>query len=422
MDITVQPSEVEGDIVPPCSKSYAQRTFAAALLSTGTTRITNLQMCDDTISALRSITHLGAKVLHTSETSVEITGGLNPVSEVLNIGESGLGARLFTPIAALCNEPISIIGVKSIIGRPMGMMIAPLRNLGVEVKSDGFLPITVTGPLKGGQTDVDGYVSSQFLSGLLMALPVAKGDSILHVDKLQSEPYIKMTVDTAERFGIKIEHNQWREFFIRGGQSYTAIDTAIEGDWSSAAFMLTAGAVAGHVRVSNMNMLSLQADLEIVDILSRAGAEIVSEDNEISVTRRQLNAFEADIAHCPDLFPVLVVLASASEGTSIIHGVERLIHKESNRAEAILEEYASIGIKVSLADQNTMRVEGGPIRGGTISSRGDHRIAMAAAIAGLISEEGVTITDADTVSKSYPDFWQALSSITPNAIYEHDRS
>lgn len=412
MEFTVRPTSVSGTIVPPSSKSYAQRAFAAALLADGVSKLSNIQMCDDTVSALGVISHLGAKIDYPENNTITVRGGFHPTSEVLNIGESGLGARIFTPIAALWNEPIAIIGVKSIITRPMGMMIQPLQNLGVTVKSDGFLPITVTGPIRGGETEVDGFVSSQFVTGLLLALPIAQGDSVLHINKANSTPYLDITIDVAQRFGITIDHNGYTDFFIRGNQRYVPTDLSIEGDWSGAAFILTAGAVAGKVNVKNMNMLSKQADTAIVDILSRAGAEIVSQNEEISVSKRELSAFEADLTNCPDLFPIAAVLAANCSGSSILHGAARLMYKESNRAEAILEEYAKIGIRTRLADQDTMIVEGAPITGGTISSRGDHRIAMAGAIAGLTSRNGVTITDAETVSKSYPHFWQDLKYIS----------
>lgn len=417
MKVTVVSGEVEGSLSTPCSKSYAQRAFAAALLAEGRSTIRGLELCDDTRSAIEAITALGAKVEWVDEHTCTIDGGLSPQSDTINTGESGLSTRLFTPIAALSDKTIRIEGRGSMLRRPIGMMIAPLQELGVEVDCDGFLPITVKGPLRGGETDVDGFVSSQFLTGLLMALPLAEEETVLHINKLNSRPYIAMTIDAVEKFGVRIEHNDYKEFYIPAGQKYEPADYYIEGDWSSASFMLVAAAIAGKVRVKNMSPLSLQADVTIIDVLEDAGAEIITSPTDITVERNELRAFEFDATNSPDLFPILTILASQCEGTSKIIGVGRLLHKESNRAEAIVEEFSKLGIKMSIDDEeDALYVEGGEIIGGTVSSRGDHRIAMSAAVAGLCSREGVTIEDAEAVAKSYPTFWEDLKSLTNNAV------
>lgn len=417
MKVTVVSGEVEGSLSTPCSKSYAQRAFAAALLAEGRSTIRGLELCDDTRSAIEAITALGAKVEWVDEHTCTIDGGLSPQSTTINTGESGLSTRLFTPIAALCNKEIRIEGRGSMLRRPIGMMIAPLQNLGVEVECDGFLPITVRGPLKGGESEVDGFVSSQFLTGLLMALPLAEEETVLHINKLNSRPYIAMTIDAAEKFGVRIEHNDYKEFYIPAGQKYEPADYYIEGDWSSASFMLVAAAIAGRVKVSNMSPLSLQADVSIIEVLEDVGAEITTSPNDIEVERGENRAFVFDATNCPDLFPILSILAATCEGTSKIIGVGRLVHKESNRAEAIVEEFSKLGITISIdTEEDAMIIEGSEIVGGTISSRGDHRIAMAAAVAGLVSRDGVTIEGAEAVAKSYPTFWDDLKRLNENCV------
>lgn len=411
MDKTISPSHVSGEVRPPCSKSYAQRALAAALLSEGETTLSNIELCDDTRYAMDVITHLGAELRQTGPTEYVIRGGLAPRTDRINTGESGLATRLFTPIAALCDREITITGSGTMLRRPIGMMIEPLRNLGVEVVSNGFLPIAVHGPLRGGETDVDAQVSSQFLTGLLMALPLAAGDTILHVEQPNSLPYLAVTVDLAAKFKIRMEHNNFREFFIPGGQHYVPTKLHIEGDWSSAAFMLVAGAIAGEVTARPMNTLSLQADLAIIEALTKAGAVIITTPNEITVRHRELTAFDFDATQRPDLFPILAVLAANCEGESHIHGVNRLIYKESNRAEAIHTQYTRLGLDVSF-DDDIMTVRGGRLSGGEADSCGDHRIAMAAAIAALSAEGPVTITNAQAVTKSYPRFWDDLERLT----------
>lgn len=410
MEKTIHPSQVSGEVRPPCSKSYAQRALAAALLSDGETTLSNIELCDDTRYAMNVITGLGASVRQTGPTEYVIRGGLAPITDTINTGESGLATRLFTPIAALCDRRMTITGTGTMLRRPIGMMIDPLRNLGVQVRSNGYLPITVQGPLRGGETDVEAYVSSQFLTGLLMSLPLAEGDTILHVEQPNSLPYLAVTVDLASKFRIRMEHNGFREFFIPGGQHYHPAKLHIEGDWSSAAFMLVAGAIAGEVTAKRTNTLSLQADLAIIQALTKAGAVIITTPDEITVRKRELTGFDFDATQRPDLFPILAVLGANCEGTTHIRGVNRLVYKESNRAEAIVSEYTKLGMDVALED-DVMTVRGGSLSGGTIDSCNDHRIAMAAAIAALAASGPVTITNAQAVTKSYPRFWDDLDSI-----------
>ena len=410
MEKTIHPSQVSGEVRPPCSRSYAQRALAAALLSDGETTLSNIELCDDTRYAMNVITGLGASVRQTGPTEYVIRGGLAPITDTINTGESGLATRLFTPIAALCDRRMTITGTGTMLRRPIGMMIDPLRNLGVQVRSNGYLPITVQGPLRGGETDVEAYVSSQFLTGLLMSLPLAEGDTILHVEQPNSLPYLAVTVDLASKFRIRMEHNGFREFFIPGGQHYHPAKLHIEGDWSSAAFMLVAGAIAGEVTAKRMNTLSLQADLAIIQALTKAGAVSITTPDEITERKRELTGFDFDATQRPDLFPILAVLGANCEGTTHIRGVNRLVYKESNRAEAIVSEYTKLGMDVALED-DVMTVRGGSLSGGTIDSCNDHRIAMAAAIAALAASGPVTITNAQAVTKSYPRFWDDLDSI-----------
>lgn len=411
MNKTINPAQVAGEVRLPCSKSYAQRALAASLLCEGETTLSNIELCDDTRYAMDVITGLGAQIRQTGNAEYVIKGGLNPITDNINTGESGLATRLFTPIAALCDKSITITGKGTMMRRPIGMMIDPLRNLGAQVETDGYLPITVKGPLAGGETSVDAHVSSQFLTGLLMSLPLAKQDTILQVEQPNSLPYLAVTVDLASKFRIRMEHNGFKEFFIPGGQHYTPTKLHIEGDWSCAAFMLVAGAIAGEVTARAMNTLSLQADIAIVEALTKAGAVIITTPKEITVRRRELNGFDFDATQRPDLFPILAVLGANCEGTTRIRGVNRLQYKESNRAEAIYTEFSKLGMKVEF-DEDVMIIHGGQLTGGTVDSCSDHRIAMAAAIAALTATGPVTITNAQAVTKSYPRFWEDLEALT----------
>ena len=411
MDKSVPRGRLSGTITPPCSKSYAQRALAAALLAEGETVLRNLDFCDDTLSAIRVIETLGAKVERLDERTVKVAGGLAPQSNVLNVGESGLATRMFTPIASLCNIPITIEGQGTLLYRPMHMMIEPLRKLGVDVRDGGGrLPVEVCGPIKGGEIEVDGSVSSQFLTGLLMALPLAEEDTTIAVENAVSKPYLDMTIDMASKFGVQISHNDYNEFYVEGDQKYEAVDIAIEGDWSAAAMMLVAGAIAGKITLTNISLLSKQADVAICDALVRAGALVTSEPNSITVEERELVAFEFDATQCPDLFPALAALAAAAEGESVIYGTHRLEHKESNRAEAIKHEYAKLGIEVRL-EGDAMYIRGGEIHSTECESYNDHRIAMSLAVSALRSDGEILIHNAECVAKSYPDFFEVLESL-----------
>lgn len=411
MKTTIHKGRIAGSITAPASKSYAQRAVAAALLAGGETTLTHLDLCNDTCAALDVARRLGASVSHEG-TTFTIRGGLNPVSTKLNIGESGLATRLFTPIASLCHMPITINGEGSILRRPIEMMEEPLQALGVEVISNGgYLPISVKGPMRGGEIHVDGSLSSQFITGLLMALPLSPNDTVLHVENLKSRPYVDMTIDLAARFGVAIEHNNYEQFYIAGGQHYTPCTYNIEGDWSGASCLLVAGATAGSITIRNLNHISLQADLAIIEALARAGAEIITTNSSVTVHGGPLHAFEFDATDCPDLFPALAALAASCEGTSVLTGTQRLTYKESNRAKTIAEVFGRLGIGVDLSEENTMRITGGPVSSAVVDSHNDHRIAMAAAVAALSSDDNVVIEGADAADKSYPNFWNDLDTL-----------
>lgn len=411
MDITLSEGTVSGSVTAPASKSYAQRAIAAALLCEGESVLSNMVQCNDTRAALQVAADLGAKI-SAHEDTYTLHGGLHPRKRQLNIGESGLATRLFTPITALCTETITLTGKGSILKRPISMMEEPLRQLGATVSSQGgYLPIHIRGAIRGGNITVDGSLSSQFITGLLMALPLAAQDTTLTVNDLKSRPYIDMTIGLLKNFGIDIKHNDYRQFFIEGGQRYVPTRYRIEGDWSGASCLLVAGATAGRITVENLNPLSLQADTAIIDALTRAGAEITTTADSVTVRRNELHAFEFDATHCPDLFPALAALAANCDGTSIIRGTHRLIHKESNRAQTLADVFGGMGVAVDIETENEMRIIGGTIHGATVSSHNDHRIAMAAVVAALNSDGAVTIRGAEAVDKSYPEFWDDFRNL-----------
>lgn len=408
-------NRIYGTLTPPCSKSYAQRALAAALLASGRTTLRGIELCKDTRSAIAAIEALGAKVEIIDDNTLAIEGGLSPQTKRLNVGESGLAARLFTPIAALNDCSITVEGEGTLRHRPMSMMIEPLKSLGVEVRDGGGrLPIEVRGPMRGGRVTVDGSMSSQFITGLLLALPMAQEDTTVSVRGAVSTPYIDMTLATIKRFGGEVMYNEgdYTEFFIEGNQRYTAVDYTIESDWSAAAIIMVAAAIAGEVTVRNISTLSLQADTAICRALERAGASIIIESDSITVAQRPLSAFSFDATHCPDLFPALVALAAAAEGMTTIYGIERLRGKESDRGEVLTEEYRKLGIDIELDyDENVMRIVGGEPRWAEVDSHDDHRIAMSLAVTSLRMERPLEIGNSECVAKSYPSFFEDLEML-----------
>lgn len=416
MDSTVPLGKrLRGELTPPCSKSYAQRALAVALLANGRTTLRGIELCRDTRSAIDAIRALGANVEIIDDNTIAVDGGFAPTVRSLSVGESGLAARLFTPIAALASRPITIEGEGTLCHRPMAMMVEPLKELGVEVRDGGGrLPIEVCGPLCGGRVKVDGSISSQFITGLLLALPRAEKDTTIEVSGAVSTPYIDMTLETIERFGVEIMYHEgdYSEFYVEGRQQYRAVDYTIESDWSAAAIIMVAAAIAGEVTIHNISTLSRQADTAICRALERAGASLIIEENSITVAHRELEAFTFDATQCPDLFPALVALAAAADGVSTIYGIERLRGKESDRGEVLKEEYEKLGIDIELDyDENVMRVVGGKPHVAEVDSHDDHRIAMSLAVTALRLDEEVVIENKECVSKSYPSFFDDIESL-----------
>jgi len=318
---------------------------------------------------------------------------------------------LFASIAALHDEEITLTGEGSLTKRPMRLIVDALKALGVECESNnGFLPLKLKGPLKGGDFEVDGSLSSQVLTGLLLALPLAQNDSVIKVKDLKSTPYIDMTREVMEYFCIKGSSKEYEEFNIPGKQFYHPTEFAVEGDWSGAAFLLVAGAIAGKVEVTELNPESKQADKAILDALAQSGAKLELGKNQVSCAKppEHLQSFFIDATHCPDLFPPLVALAAHCEGISIITGVDRLIHKESNRAKALLEEMGKLGVDIHV-HMNEMIIDGPTdIQSAIVDSHNDHRIAMAGAVVALAGKNSIEITDAECINKSYPEFYQDI--------------
>jgi 3-phosphoshikimate 1-carboxyvinyltransferase len=442
MKVSIHPSPVTGTITAPASKSSMQRACAAALLSRGTTTILNPGVSNDDAAALDVIVKLGAKIIrHTKDELVIESNGVRPVDTEINCGESGLGIRMFAPLAALSDKPLVINGTGSLLTRPMHFFDEIFPQLDIEIQSNGgHLPIKVKGPMQPVNIEIDGSLSSQFLTGLLMAYAASAANGVsITVNNLKSRPYIDLTLDVMRHFGIEVQNDGYKKFTFITRQmpapsgdglspedfllaanlfekTFVPATYTVEGDWSGGAFLLVAGAIAGKITVEGLNTSSSQADKAIIQALTDAGAQISISENKIVIGPAGLKAFTFDATDCPDLFPPLVALAAYCSGVTVIRGVSRLAHKESNRGLTLQEEFAKMGLRIEL-EEDVMNVYGGNgLKGSLVHSRHDHRIAMACAVAALGAEGETIIEEAEAINKSFPDFYDKINLISSQAF------
>ena len=421
MNVIISPSSIHGSLSAPASKSSLQRACAAALISAGESIIRNPGSSNDDHAAIRVIRALGATVENFPDGSLHISSsGIKPVNDFVNCGESGLGIRMFAPLAALSTHRITIEGEGSLLSRPMDFFDRVFPLLGIDLRSNlGKLPLQLKGPLVPANIRTDGSLSSQFLTGLLMAYSAAGAEDVsIEVTNLKSRPYIDLTLKVMRDFGLKVPENRGYASFYFSKESHAkpegTIEYDVEGDWSGAAFLLVAAAIAGHCRVRGLDADSTQADRAILQALRDAGVPLQISKTEVGAGADHpviLKGFHFDATDCPDLFPPLVALASCCTGSSFIKGVNRLAHKESNRGLALQEEFAKLGVPI-LMNEDTMGIQGTQeLNAGSVHSHHDHRIAMATAVAALRANGPVLIEKADAINKSYPEFFRDLEKL-----------
>ena len=413
----VHPSRISGAIRAPRSKSDMQRACAAALLHHGVTHIIDPGKSNDDLAALDVISKLGAEVAEQDNTIIIKSNGVHPFFDEINCGESGLGIRMFTPIAALSAMELTISGTGSLLSRPMHFFDAIFPQLGISIQSnEGKLPLSIKGPMLPSSIEVDGSLSSQFLTGLLMAYAAAGASGVtITVKDLKSKPYIDLTLGVLKSFGMKVPVVKDYETFsfseIEHVQPVGEISYRVEGDWSGAAFLFVAGAIAGDISIQGMKSDSVQADMKILEAIKDAGAKLGFEEGIYHVGPADLHAFNFDATECPDLFPPLVALAAYCTGNTVIKGALRLTHKESNRALTLQDVFGKMGVQIDL-DGDLMIVHGNRnLKGAKVHSHHDHRIAMAAAVAALRADGEVLIEEAEAINKSYPDFYEHLKAL-----------
>lgn len=426
-----------------CSKSCAQRAIILAALADGTSHISGYSPCRDNESAIEAAKALGAKVSCRGDV-LSITGTAGRVSALkeLHAGESGFLTRMMIPVlAATGSTPVRITGEKTLLARPLPGAAAMLDIFGISLDGEK-VPLTVSGSFDFGNHDtieIDGSGGSQLVSGLLAALPLCKHNCTIRLNKPKSIPYIFMTLDLMRQFGVNVvsemegpeefvETQDWSlcdaiTFEVKGGCSYKAADVDLEADWSAAANFMVAGAIFGKADIKGLDTKSLQADLSVLDILPLAGAAVSQEEESgiVHVVRGPLRGFEVDASNCPDIVPVMSVLAAFCQGESTITGVARLATKESNRPGVIVEMLKAMGVYARLSgdklhiDGRTLEsrlLTGRLLKGGNYPTYGDHRIAMALAVASLGSDSQIVMDDVTCMDKSFPAFMQTFKKFS----------
>lgn len=411
-DVKFSPFVPNGTVNVPPSKSDVHRAIICAAMANGVSRISPVALSNDIKATIGCIKALGADaVLENNVLTVDGTNMYKNKTALLDCGESGSTLRFFIPIAAVGNINATFVGKGKLPQRPIGIFTEALPKAGTVCKTEGGLPLEIKGQLKSGIFEIPGNVSSQFITGLLLALPILEGDSeIVLTSPLESVGYIAMTIRTMKQFGVNIQATE-KGWHIKGGQTYKSCNYTTDGDWSQAAFFMVLGAVSGKVTVKGVAKDSTQGDKKCAEILARFGAKVTQLDNEVTVEKGELKAITIDASQIPDLVPVLSVCAAFAEGTTKIINAERLRIKECDRLKATAELLNNLGGKVKELSDGLEITGVSSLKGGNANGYNDHRIVMSAAVCAARSDEDITATFAMSINKSYPDFYIDYNSI-----------
>ncbi|MDD2955993.1 MAG: 3-phosphoshikimate 1-carboxyvinyltransferase [Oscillospiraceae bacterium] len=406
MDRTVSATALSGTIQPPPSKSVCHRALIAAALSDGCSRVSPIELSADISATIRVLEAFGAKIqIEDGVAAVRGIGGNPSLAALADCGESGSTLRFCVPIAAALGVQTEFSGSGKLPERPLTPYWDMLPGKGVTLSSD-HLPLSCGGRLQPGSFSLPGDISSQFITGLLFALPLLDGDSEIRLTTpLESGPYVEITLAALERCGIRVQKTA-DGFFVPGRQRYQARDAAVESDYSNAAFWLTAGALSGRVVCHGLPEHSLQGDRAIVPLLQRFGAAVCRSGDDVFVQSAPLCGIEIDGADIPDIIPILCVAAAAASGETVIRHIRRLRIKECDRAAAMRQNLSALGADIR-EEEDALIIRGGkPLHGAVVSGFNDHRIAMCMAVAALLCSSPVTIIGAQCVQKSYPAFFE----------------
>lgn len=420
--IVEETEKIDGIVYAPSSKSYTHRAVIAASLAEGKSRIYSPLFSDDTIATMDACSALGAKI-EKREDGLTIFGTsiLKSPKHQIDCRDSASTIRFLTPITALAQGKTVLTGNIGLRKRPIGPLINSLKQFGVHCFSNGgFPPVTVlNGGIRGGKVSLVGNISSQFITGLLFACPLAEKDSEIKLEtNLESKPYVRLTLDVIKKHGIFIRTTkQLKSFQILKKQRYLAKNHIVPGDFSSAAFLLAAAVITDSC-ITVKNVSHNQPDSEIVGILKSMGVNVNVEKNSVQILNGRLDAVDIDASDIPDLVPVCSVLGCFSKGVTKIYNAKRLRFKESNRLHALTSELRKMGAEIMETDDGLIINGSCKLCGTSINPHGDHRIAMACAVAGLRAKGKTEILQAECVNKSYPEFFIDLEKLGANVYVE----
>ena len=417
MKASISKSEICGKAAAPSSKSYTIRGLICAALADGKSEIISPLASDDTKAAINVLKKVGVNIRQ-QKSSWKVDGGnFKAPAADLFCGDSAATLRFMTAIGALVPGTCHLTAGPSLSRRPVKVLIDALQMLGVKCSANGDLPpVTVEGgKFACGSTSLPGNISSQYVSALLHIAPFAKEGMIVKLTTpLESRPYVMMTLETMHWFGVNAVFDENLDKFEISSQKYKPTKYHVEGDWSSASYLLALGAMAGEIEVNNLDMQSLQGDRMLLQYLREMGAHTVVGRTSINIMKSNLKAIKADLADCIDLLPTMAVMAAASEGTSVFSGIERARIKESDRVAAVAEGLTRMGIRVE-TDTKRIKITGGKPKGALIDSKGDHRIAMAFSLLGTVAGDTV-IDGAECVTKTWPEYWDVLQNLGVKAV------
>lgn len=421
MEVIINKSRLGGTIKAIASKSQAHRLLICGALSDAPGHIVCSESSADIDATVNCLTALGARITKTDDGFHVVPIDLEnvPAGTPLDCGESGSTLRFMLPIVCALGSESALFASGRLPQRPLSPLYEELSANGCVLSPQGDVPLKCRGRLRSGQYKLSGNVSSQFISGLLFALPLLDGDSELElIGPVESKPYIDMTLSALARYGIKIKREK-KHYYIAGCQRYHSPGLVeVEGDWSNAAFWLCAGAISGRdITCENLNLASLQGDKDVTSLLERFGAKITYEYNCVAVSKGSLHGIEIDARDIPDLVPVLAAVASVSKGTTVIKNAQRLRMKESDRLNSVTETLTALGANIRQTRDGLIILGKKALTGGKVDSFGDHRIAMTAAVAACGCDGEVVIKGAQAVSKSYPAFFEDYSSLDGDVQY-----
>jgi len=411
--MTIHRSCLRGSLQAPPSKSYTHRALFCSALAQGESKLHSPLLCEDTFATSHALSKIGVTTDWNNGTAcVTRSGELKKPSDTIFCKESGTTLRFITAICATTHHAVDISGGRSLLKRPVKDLAVALHQLGADCTSNqGYPPVHVRGPIKGGSVRIPGNVSSQHVSALLLAAPLAEMPVEIDVSgPLESKSYVQITLDMQDKFGVRVDASDDLTRFRSARGIYHPSRVKIEGDWSSVAFLLVGASIAGEkVHVHSIAEESLQADRRLTSILEQMNGRVSQDSDSVAVEKSQLSPVEVDVSDCPDLFPAICALCAMTEGVSTIRGIRRLRIKESNRVQAMSNGLRQMGIRTE-ESENSFIIHGGTPRNAVLNPYRDHRIAMALAVLALCTDEA-TIVDSECVAKSYPSFWSDLQSL-----------